>query len=247
MPDRRTHRGARPEDAQLFAPAELPPLRHAAEELSWLLSRGYAEGSALKLVGDRHGLRVRQRQAVSRSACTDEQLESRLARRKTADDLMGRSLWVDAFNVLISLESWLSGAVLVQGRDHALRDLASVHGSYRSVDETDAALGLLACALRGFGPSEITVLFDRPVSNSGQIAARARERLATTGLPCDVSCVPNPDAVLVTIDGIVASADRWVLDRAAAWVDLPSAVIAVRPSPEPWIVDLAGTRSVPRP
>ena len=34
-------------------------------DLSWLLGRGYAEASATKLVGDRHELRSRQREAVA--------------------------------------------------------------------------------------------------------------------------------------------------------------------------------------
>src|SRR5688500_10446127 len=53
MPDHRSHRGPHPEDAGLFAPAVHPTLRSAVADLSWLLTRGYADPSALKLVGDR--------------------------------------------------------------------------------------------------------------------------------------------------------------------------------------------------
>ncbi len=56
MPDRRKHRGPHPEDRRLFAPEALPRLRAAAGDLSWLLSRGYAPESSLKLVGDRYAL-----------------------------------------------------------------------------------------------------------------------------------------------------------------------------------------------
>ena len=62
MPDRRNHRGAHPQDRLLFAsdPAE-PDLRRATSDLNWLLTRGYASVSALKLVGDRYALYARQR------------------------------------------------------------------------------------------------------------------------------------------------------------------------------------------
>jgi len=67
-PDTRRHRGAHPADKELFGPAQLVKLRVAVNELGWLLSRGYNMTSSLKLVGDRHGLRERQRVAVSRCA-----------------------------------------------------------------------------------------------------------------------------------------------------------------------------------
>lgn len=42
-----------------------------SSEYSWLLSRNYTEESALKLVGEQHGLPVRPRRAVMRSVCPD--------------------------------------------------------------------------------------------------------------------------------------------------------------------------------
>ncbi|HSG88818.1 MAG TPA: DUF434 domain-containing protein, partial [Pseudomonadales bacterium] len=71
MPDHRRHRGPHPDDARLFAPDTVGPLRTAVGDLSWLFSRGYAERSAVKVVGDRYRLRERQRIALRRSACSD--------------------------------------------------------------------------------------------------------------------------------------------------------------------------------
>src|SRR5438105_3109058 len=71
VPDTRRHRGAHPDDARLFAEAAWPALRAAVADLSWLLGKAYAQPSALKLVGDRYRLDVRQRAAVARAACAD--------------------------------------------------------------------------------------------------------------------------------------------------------------------------------
>src|SRR5262245_26908157 len=81
MPDNRKHRGAHPNDRTLFAAAQLPALRTAVEELSWLLTRGYSIKGAVKLVGDRHTLSDRQRLAISRAACSDQSKEHRLSTR----------------------------------------------------------------------------------------------------------------------------------------------------------------------
>ena len=61
MGDTRSHRGPGPEDRDLFSADQLPALRHAVADLSWLLSRGYAMPSALSLVGNRFDLAARQR------------------------------------------------------------------------------------------------------------------------------------------------------------------------------------------
>jgi len=64
MPDKRMHRGPHPADEKLFAPIAIANIRLALADFSLLLTKGYAEKSALKLVGDRFSLTERQRLAV---------------------------------------------------------------------------------------------------------------------------------------------------------------------------------------
>ncbi|HEX9919706.1 MAG TPA: DUF434 domain-containing protein, partial [Pyrinomonadaceae bacterium] len=139
-PDRRQHRGAHPADRQLFAADRLADLRTAVAELSWLLTRGYASNSALKLVGDRYELTERQRFCVSRAACSDASLEGRAARRLHPNEIKGGQLIVDGFNLIITAEAALGGGLLMLCRDGCVRDLSSVHGTYRAVSETERAL-----------------------------------------------------------------------------------------------------------
>ena len=108
MPDTRRHRGPHPEDAELFAPAVWPALRAAVADLSWLLSRGYAENSALKLVGDRLQLTERQRIAVMRPTCSDQALQHRHQTQVPAERLAGERLDIDGFNVLTTVEAALA-------------------------------------------------------------------------------------------------------------------------------------------
>ena len=234
MPDTRKHRGPAPRDEALFAAEHVPALRAATHELSWLLSRGYAEDAATKLVGDRHALTARQRKAVARAACADDRRDARAKKVRTIDDLAGHALHVDAFNCIILCESILSGAPVFVGRDGALRDLASVHGTWRRVSETERALHALAELLDRARPAEVTWWLDRPVSNSGRLAAMLRDTR-----PWKVELVDHADPVLAEQNGIVATADAWILDRAAAWVDLPRALAAERSA---WLVDLAAAR-----
>ena len=169
MPDTRRHRGPHPEDKRLFAREHWPLLRSAVADLNWLLTRGYAEPSALKLVGDRHWLDRRQRIAVMRCACSDQALESRRSRELDLRDLAGRRLLLDGYNVLTTVEAALAGGVILVGRDGCYRDMASVHGTYRKVDETLPALEHIGRLLDQSAVANCLWYLDSPVSNSGRL------------------------------------------------------------------------------
>src|SRR5262245_38244 len=191
-PDIRKHRGAHPEDRKLFGDDQLPRLRAAVQELSWLLTRDYAMKGAVKLVGDRHTLTDRQRLAVSRAACSDQSLRRRAATQMRSAQLRGAELMIDGFNLIISLEAALSGGVLLRCRDGCFRDLSSVHGSYRSVEETGAAIQLIGKSLAASEPKSVAWLLDRPISNSGRLAKLIREVAARNHWPWTVETAFNP-------------------------------------------------------
>lgn len=224
MPDHRSHRGQHPDDARLFAPDQHASLRTAVAELAWLLSRGYASPSALKLVGDRHRLDARQRMAVQRATCTDEARARRAATRVHA--IAGRPLLVDGYNLLTTVEAALSGGVILHARDETYRDVASMHGSYRKVEETGPALTLIGETIAGLKPGVVTWYLDAPVSNSGRLRQLMADHAAARGWAWAVEIVPNPDAVLMAATGcVVATADSVILDAAAAWFNLARYVV----------------------
>lgn len=241
MPDSRSHRGPHPDDAEFFAPAHWPALRAATRDLSWLLERGYARESALKLTGDRYALTSRQRAAVARCACADVTVRLRRARMQPDTALAGAALAIDGFNVLTTLEVALAGGVVLLGRDGVLRDIAGVHGSYRRVEETEPALTLLERTLGALGIASCEWLLDAPVSNSGRLCARLNE-LGIAGWQARV--VPDPDPLLAAGSAVVASADGEVLDRAARCYNLARACVE-RELPHAFLVDLSADAPAP--
>ena len=226
MPDRRTHRGPHPQDDELFSPAALPRLRDAVADLSWLLSRGYALPGALQLVGNRYELESRQRQAVTRSACTDEAVMRRRSAEVLAGSLRGATLLIDGYNVLTTVEAALGGAVVLLGRDGSLRDIAGVHGTYRRVEETLPALRLVRLYLSSIAVGRCEWYLDAPVSNSGRLKAMIESAARDAGWDWTVQVVPNPDVVLSASPDVVASADSVILDHCRRWFALAREVVA---------------------
>jgi hypothetical protein len=238
VPDNRAHRGPDPRDGTAFGPLAAPALRGAVADLSWLLGRGYANPSALKLVGDRWSLTERQRLAVRRASCSDTARECRRQRRMDAAELRGGILLIDGFNVVTTVEAAFGGGIVLGCRDGTYRDLAGIHGTYRKVAETMPALELIGARLLQLAVSQARWLFDRPVSNSGRVEALLREAARTSGWPCTVELVADPDPLLRASQDIVATADSAILDHCERWFNLARDVIESR-CPAATIVDLA--------
>ena len=228
MPDTRKHRGPHPQDLDLFAQEHWPVLQRAVGHLSWLLSRGYARTSALKLVGDRFELTERQRTAVLRSSCSDQALERRRSARVEPGQIAGRVLHLDGFNVLTTVEAALAGGVLILGRDGCLRDMASMHGSYRKVNETRPALLAIGQTLADERPAECVWYLDRPVSNSGRLSRILVEVAGENGWNWRAEILPDPDRELRSSEEIVVSADSAVIDDCRAWLNLARQVVESR-------------------
>jgi hypothetical protein len=238
MPDKRSHRGPHPSDAKLFAPNAIGDLQLAIADFSLLLTKGYADKSALKLVGDKFSLTERQRLAVMRSACSDQHLASRNQRCVALKNLAGHGIAIDGYNVLITVEAAMSGACVFKGRDGCFRDLASIHGTYRKVTETIPALQLVGEFLEEIDVREAMWLLDSPVSNSGRLKTLIGELARDNNWNWEIELLFSPDAELKKTDLIVASSDSVVLDSCKKWVNLATEIIKQK-LPLATVIDLA--------
>jgi hypothetical protein len=241
-PDARKHRGAHPSDEALFHPDNIPELREATAELSWLLTRDYAPASSLKLVGDRHKLAERQRAAVARAACSDQQLDTRARAEVQLGRLKGTDVAIDGFNLIITVEAALSGGILIRCRDTCIRDLSGIHGSYRSVDETSKAIEVIGAALASACVHSAAWYLDKPVSNSGRLAKRIRDAAEEHRWPWTVELCFNPDSALVDHPTVAITSDSLILDGASRWVNLTRDILS-KTITTGWVIDLAGAPS----
>jgi hypothetical protein len=239
MPDRRQHRGPHPEDEQLFASDQWSRLRAAVDDLCWLFNHGYAAESSLKLVGDRYALEKRQRVAVARCACSDAAAEKRVRRCVPLPEISGQVVLLDGYNILTTIEAALAGGVLLLGRDGCLRDMASVHGSFRRVAETRPAIAMIGRQLAAWGVAECRWYLDRPVSNSGRLKMLLLEDAARHAWPWQVELEMNPDRLLKFTEQIVATTDSAILDAGPRWTNLARRIVAAA-IPTAQIIDLSG-------
>ncbi len=214
------HRGKHGSDDKNFAPNYQAIFREAASDLSYLLGRNYGEKSALALVGNRYQLNKRQQRALHLITCPADKITTRRAKQVAPEALKGQRVLIDGYNVLIGMEAALSGGYLFVGQDGCYRDIASVHGTYKKVEETLPALQQLEKSLRQLGVVHAHWYFDSPVSNSGRLKTLLYELATEWQAPWDIDLVFNPDTELVEQNKLTISADSWILDGVEAWFDL---------------------------
>lgn len=211
----RRNRGKNSGDDRLFGNASMQKrMREALSDMCFLLSRGYAERSSLALVGNRYRLNARQQQALLGMSASDNQIKSRNERSLTVENIRNQKLAVDGFNLLIILESLLSGAYLFKGSDGFYRDLSSVHGSYKRVHQTSSAIDLVCRFYEECGCVSLHWFFDKPVSNSGRIRQLLEEIARERNYNWEVQLVYNPDREIADSGMIVITSDAWILDQA---------------------------------
>ena len=132
---------------------------------------------------------------------------------------------IDGFNLLILLESALSGAYIFKARDGLYRDISSVHGSYKRVIKTEEAIILTGELLQKLEVHSVKWYLDQPVSNSGRLKTRILELGAEHQFDWSVELAFDPDKVLAKSKNVVVSSDGWILNQASSWFNLGAMII----------------------
>ena len=225
-------RGFMPTDERDFSEKSLPKLRKAAEEVYFLLNRGYPVTSTTRFIGDHYQLSERQRLALARTVSPEESIRSRKSREVT--DIAGKTLYIDGFNVIIGLEIAYSDSMLFCCMDGTVRDLAGLHGTYRLIPQTDLAIHALLASLGELHVEKAVIFLDQPVSNSGRLKQRILEFAEQIPFELEVE-IENPvDAILKT-KPLVASADAIILDECSQWFNLVRYVVEMQIGAYPYI------------
>ncbi|WP_185206806.1 DUF434 domain-containing protein [Chryseobacterium sp. C3] len=215
------NRGKNTGDDTLFGSAkQLEKMKLAVQDMQYLLSRNYAEKASSELVGNHYRLKTRQIQAVRGASTSETQLQNRKSKQLEISELKTKTIYLDGFNVLILLESLLSGAYIFEGTDGCFRDLSGVFGTYKRVNQTQKAIELVASFLHKSHAEKLIWIFDKPVSNSGRIKQMIMDFAIENNLNWNVELEFNPDKFLAENAEIVISSDAWILDHCKSWFNL---------------------------
>lgn len=236
MTEKIKRRGFDEEDYKWFSKEAIEKLKIAQEEVEWLLNRGYKLSSIIDLIGGHYQFSSRQRTALQRATSSKAQYEKRKAASLQVEAYKEDCIYIDGFNLIITLEVALSGSVLILGNDGALRDLAGLRGTYRLIDKTDEVIKLIGETFRALEVPSAKFFLDAPVSNSGRLRSKILEYSAQWNTSVEVELVPNADPILSKMKRVITS-DSIILDQCSSWFNLSRKIVEDYIE-EAWIVDL---------
>lgn len=232
-----TKRGYHPGDKRDFTGQGLALLKRSANDLLYLLDRGYPIGPAAVFVGNHYLLTERQRIALKRSIAPSAGVSAREAKRKRPEDMAGETVNIDGFNAVITLEVALSGSPVLLCMDGTYRDLAGLRGTYRLIDKTDTAIRSIIRELKNIFTARAMFWLDSPVSNSGRLKVRIAEIAEEEKFDVGIELVKSADAALYEMDNVISS-DSIILDRCRSWFNLGERIMPGIPGI--WTVDITG-------
>jgi hypothetical protein len=196
----------------------------AAEDLRYLLERGYGRASAVKFVGDKYTLDNPQRLLLYRCVYPIDSAQAHQGKLIDPSEIGKYNFSIDGFNVLWTINSALNGRPIIFSDDHFVRDISIAKGE-PSVCIFYEAIKLVMQAISSLNPIFSSFIFDRPISQSGEISSKVREALAASSLKGSAITSPNADADVLMTNGIIASSDSIIIDKAIHVFDLGGYVI----------------------
>lgn len=207
----------------------IPPpyrrLHQAARDFFFFQNRGYPRRSAIEWVGNRYELDHLERQLLHRGVFGQRDALRRLARQGRGIIWPAEWLIVDGHNVQITVESALLARPVLRANDGPIRDLAGQSARFRLTEASELAMDLIFGFLSKFRPAQALFLFDAPISQSGHLANSYQKRMHVLGLAGSARAVPVPEREFPYAQGLMASSDQAVLEKASRWVDLADLVL----------------------
>lgn len=221
---RQVKRGYVPTDERDFNPKNLEKLKKASEEVYFLLNRGYAVKPATTFIGNHYLLSERQRLALARTISSEEHIQLRKQKELSDEALAGKTVYIDGFNTIITLEIAFSDSLILKCMDGTIRDLAGLRGTYCLVDKTDSAIQAIGETLTELNIQKAVFYLDAPVSNSGRLKQRIAELLETAPFETEI-LIENAVDYLLKQKSPVITADAIILDECQSWYNLTRKIL----------------------
>ena len=202
------------------------PIEKASEELKFLLERGYRKDSSLGFVGDHHQLDAKARNRLMREVYSGQEISDTESKLTPIEELEGKDLAVDGFNVIITVEAALFRGEAFVCQDGIMRDNTMAFSNYKITDRTLAAADRVIGVLAKYRPRQAVWVFDSGISGSGKIAEHVRRKMADAGLKGESTTSPDADGRLLGLNMATATSDTVLIHKLESIVDLPQAALA---------------------
>ena len=199
-----------------------PRVTAAARIYKNLLDEGFPKDYALRVVADHFLLTNNIRMMLYRSIHSKKRVYEVFRRRVDPSRLAGKTIAIDFYNVVITLETALKGmGPLILGNDLFIRDIRGVHGRVHDISEYLRYFSMIKEFLSRHCVGLVGVFLEKQISKSGALASALR-RVADDSYR--IMVVRHVDKELIAYD-VVASSDSIVHTKAERILDIPCHIL----------------------
>ena len=150
--------------------------------------------------------------------------------------LEGETLFIDVYNVTITLENAIKGHLLIKGNDGFIRDLSGTFRGFRQSDNTRYAWSLILNLLGRYQPGLVVALLDKPYSKSRQLASSIEQWMLEHSVRGRALLSKRVDYKLKRAKGIRATSDSSILLKGSPSLDLAGHIATRRLRRTPLVV-----------
>ncbi|MBN1144417.1 MAG: DUF434 domain-containing protein [Bacteroidales bacterium] len=199
--------------------------RNACRDYFYLVDHEFPERGVLKLVGDRYRLNGDQRTVLYRGISAKKRSEVR--KSLLTNDVEGKELVIDGYNVLFTLLNYRLGRILFISTDNYLRDAGSLHGKLRDEKTFRECTDLMLKYLKSKQPVSAAIYLDAPVSHSQKHALMISENMKEAGIQGACYVIRSADwALKQQQTAVIATADTAIIEKALTQVvDIPRDIL----------------------
>ena len=184
----------------------------AIKDYYYLLNRGYSQKALLKLTGDRYSLSAEQRIILYRGIVKTS--EANYRKRKKGYSVRKKYLYIDCYNVLLTISNYLYGRNLYISNDGFLRDAGQIYGKIRTDKVFYKSVDHLFIYLIEKKPEKTFLFIDSPVSYSGEFALYLKEKIIKTDIDAEAIVTKSPDYKLKQVKtGVISTSDSVIIDN----------------------------------
>ncbi len=197
----------------------------ALDDYYYLLNRDYPERAILKVIGDRRQLSRSERQILFRGVAPRAKARQRKGRLIT--DISRKAVFLDGYNVLLTVMNYLYGKKVFISNDGMMRDVGENYGKIKNKELFMRSCRLLMNALQLHRPAFVTILLDSPVSHSAIHKQELTNLLEEYHLQGEIQLFRSPDHELKHLQcDCIATSDSIIIDGTGGdLVDLPHRVL----------------------
>ncbi|WP_406671231.1 DUF434 domain-containing protein [Methanolobus sp. ZRKC4] len=201
-------------------------MAEAATDIRYLLERGYKKDSSIRFAGDHYRLDKNDRYILARTVFSPETSKARKKKKIHREELKGKTLLVDGYNVLITLESMLGGERMWIADDSFLRDIQGVFNNHTNDNLTFQAVEKMLSFLLSTEIKKTDVLLDTQMKRSGELAAFIRKRMKELSIKGEARTSRHVDYDLKNCHPsyVVATADGIIIDSVKNVIDIPACI-----------------------